>query len=53
MTWFLWVAVAVMLLGVAMVLSDLGAPGLWLPIIAIAMASFVIDARRERERVRW
>ena len=46
---FLTAAVAVMLFGAWMLVAGRGAPGLWVPIIAIAMVSFAIDAHAGRD----
>ncbi|HZQ59182.1 MAG TPA: hypothetical protein VFA84_14170 [Acidimicrobiales bacterium] len=46
---FLASAVAVVLFGTWMVLAGRGAPALWVPIIAIALVSFAMDANVGRD----
>jgi len=46
---FLASAVAVVVFGTWMVLAGRGAPGLWVPIIAIALVAFAIDANVGRD----
>jgi hypothetical protein len=39
-----WIAVPMLLLGAAMLLVDIGAPGLWIAVIAVGIALVAIDA---------
>jgi hypothetical protein len=41
----LWVTVLLLLLGAAMILADIGAAGVWIASIAVAIALVVIDRR--------
>jgi hypothetical protein len=44
----LWIAVALMLLGAAMLIANMGAPGLWIAVIAVGIALVAIDRVRAR-----
>ena len=44
----LWIAVALMLLGAAMLIANVGAPGLWTAVIAVGVALVAIDRVRAR-----
>jgi hypothetical protein len=48
MTRPLWAAVGLMLFGAAMVLADVGVPGLWVAVTLVGMALFVVLAERVR-----
>lgn len=44
--WTLWLAVALMLLGAAMLVADIGASGLWIAVIAVGIALVAIGRTR-------
>lgn len=44
----LWIAVPLMLLGAAMLIADIGAPGLWIAVIAVGIALVAADRVRAR-----
>jgi hypothetical protein len=44
-----WVAVALMLGGAAMLIPGIGAPGLWIAVVTIGIALFVLDRARRDE----
>ncbi|HET9729707.1 MAG TPA: hypothetical protein VFR41_09820 [Acidimicrobiia bacterium] len=44
----LWIAAVIMLLGAAMLVFDVGAPGLWIAVITVGIATVVIDVTRGR-----
>jgi hypothetical protein len=46
MTAFIWIAVALMLIGAVMLVSGIGAPGLWIAVIAVGIALVAIDRIR-------
>lgn len=48
MTSGVWVAVALMVAGAAFLVTGLGAPGLWIAVIAVGIALVIIDRRRGR-----
>jgi hypothetical protein len=48
MTAVLWIAVAFMLIGAAMLVVDVGAPAVWIALIAIGIASVVVERTRQR-----
>ena len=43
MTLLVWIAVALMVVGAAMLIAGIGAPGLWIAVIAVGIALVVID----------
>jgi hypothetical protein len=48
----LWTAVTLMLVGAALLVAGIGAPALWIAVIAVGIASVVISGVRRRE-TRW
>jgi hypothetical protein len=48
MTLLVWIAVALMVMGAVMLIAGIGAPGLWIAVIAVGMALVVIDRTRRR-----
>jgi hypothetical protein len=45
-----WIAVALMLTGAVMLVADVGAAGLWIPVITVGIALVAIDVYRRRQR---
>lgn len=45
---FLWIAVALMLIGAVMLVADFGAPALWIAVITVGIALVAIDRLRAR-----
>jgi hypothetical protein len=48
MTLFIWIAVALMLIGAVMLVADIGAPALWIAVITVGIALVAIDRIRAR-----
>ena len=48
---FVWIAVVLMLLGAVMLIAGIGAPGLWIAVIAVGIALVVIDRTQRRHRL--
>jgi hypothetical protein len=48
MTPFIWIAVALMLIGAVMLVADIGAPALWIAVITVGIALVAIDRIRAR-----
>jgi hypothetical protein len=46
---WIWLAVALMLLGAVMLTTEIGAAGLWIAVITIGIALVAIEARRRRQ----
>ena len=44
-----WIAVALMLIGAILLVTDIGAAGLWIASITIGIALVAIEAHRTRE----
>ena len=40
---FIWIAVALMLIGAVMLVADIGAPALWIAVITAGIALVAID----------
>jgi hypothetical protein len=51
MTPLVWIAVVLMLLGAVMLIAGIGAPGLWIAVVAVGIALFVIDRSQGRHRL--
>jgi hypothetical protein len=49
MTPFVWIATALMLLAAAMLVADIGAPGLWIAVVTVGIAVVVVGQRRDRK----
>jgi hypothetical protein len=45
---FIWIAVALMLIGAVLLVADIGAPALWIAVITIGIAMVAIDRIRAR-----
>jgi hypothetical protein len=45
---FIWIAVALMLIGAVMLVADIGAPALWIAVITVGIALVAIDRIRAR-----
>jgi membrane-bound ClpP family serine protease len=45
-----WIAVALMLTGAILLVTDVGAAGLWIAVITIGIALVGIEAYRNRQR---
>ena len=50
MTLLVWIAVALMVVGAAMLIAGIGAPGLWIAVIAVGIALVVIDQTQRRHQ---
>lgn len=48
MTPFIWIAVALLLIGAAMLVAGIGAPALWIAVIAVGIALITVDRIRAR-----
>jgi hypothetical protein len=48
MTPFIWIAVALMLIGAVMLVAGIGAPALWIAVITVGIALVAIDRIRAR-----
>ena len=48
MTLLVWIAVAVMVVGAAMLIAGIGAPGLWIAVVAVGIALVAIDRTQRR-----
>jgi hypothetical protein len=48
MTPFIWVAVALMLIGAVMLVAGVGTPALWIAVITVGIALVAIDRIRAR-----
>jgi hypothetical protein len=48
MTPFIWIAVALLLIGAAMLVGGIGAPALWIAVIAVGIALITVDRIRAR-----
>jgi hypothetical protein len=48
MTAFIWIAVALMLIGAVMLVAGIGAPALWIAVITVGIALVAIDRLRGR-----
>jgi hypothetical protein len=48
MTAFIWIAVALMLIGAVMLVAGIGAPALWIAVITLGIALVAIDRIRAR-----
>ena len=46
----IWIAVALMLTGTILLVTDIGAAGLWIAVITIGIAMVAIAAYRNREQ---
>ena len=51
MTPFVWIAVVLMLMGAVMLIAGIGAPGLWIAVIAVGIALVVIDRTQRPHRL--
>jgi hypothetical protein len=51
MTLLVWIAVALMVVGAVMLVAGIGAPGLWIAVIAGGLALVVIDRTQHRHRL--
>jgi hypothetical protein len=51
MTLLVWNVVALMVVGAVMLIAAIGAPGLWIAAIAVAIALVVIDRTQRRHRL--
>jgi hypothetical protein len=51
MTLFIWVAVALMLIGAVLLVAGIGAPALWIAVITVGIALVAIDRLRGRRRL--
>jgi hypothetical protein len=51
MTLLVWIAVALMVVGAVMLIAGIGAPGLWIAVIAVGIALVVIDQTQRRHRL--
>jgi hypothetical protein len=49
---FVWIAVALMLIGAVMLVTGVGAAGLWIAVITIGIALLVADRTRTGRRQR-
>ena len=45
---FIWIAVALMLIGAVLLVADVGAPALWIAAITVGIALVAIDRIRAR-----
>ena len=48
MTLLVWIAVALMVVGAAMLIAGIGAPGLWIAVVAVGIALVAIDRTQRR-----
>jgi hypothetical protein len=48
MTAFIWIAVALMLIGAVLLVAGVGAPALWIAVITVGIAMVAIDRVRAR-----
>ena len=46
----IWIAVALMLTGAILLVTDIGAAGLWIAVITIGIVMVATDAYRNREQ---
>jgi len=46
MSTLLWVAVVLMVAGAALLIAGVGAPAIWISVIAVGIAMVVVDRRR-------
>ena len=44
-----WISVTLLLTGAALLVADVGAPGLWIAVITVGIALVAIDGYRRRE----
>jgi hypothetical protein len=51
MTLLVWIAVALMVVGAVMLIAGIGAPGLWIAVVTVAIAVVVIDRTRRWHRL--
>jgi hypothetical protein len=51
MTLLVWIAVALMVVGAVMLIAGIGAPGLWIAVIAVGIALVAIDRTQHRHRL--
>jgi hypothetical protein len=51
MTPLVWMAVVLMVMGAVMLIAGIGAPGLWIAVVTVAIALVVIDRTRRRHRL--
>jgi hypothetical protein len=51
MTLLVWIAVVLMVVGAAMLIAGIGAPGLWIVVIAVGIALVVLDRTQRRHRL--
>jgi hypothetical protein len=51
MTLLVWIAVALMVVGAGMLIAGIGAPGLWIAVIAVGIALVAIDRTQHRHRL--
>jgi hypothetical protein len=51
MTPFVWMAVVLMVMGAIMLIAGIGAPGLWIAVVAVGIALVAIDRTRSRHRL--
>ena len=45
---FIWIAVALMLIGAVLLVADVGAPALWIAVVTVGIALVAIDRIRAR-----
>ena|SRR5215208_3030252 len=51
MTPLVWIAIVLMVMGAVMLIAGIGAPGLWIAVVTVAIALVVIDRTRRRHRL--
>ena len=51
MTLLVWIAVVLMVAGAVMLIAGIGAPGLWIAVIAVGIALVAIDQTQRRQRL--
>jgi hypothetical protein len=51
MTLLVWIAVALMLVAAVLLIAGVGAPGLWIAVIAVGIALVVIDRMQHRNKL--
>jgi hypothetical protein len=49
MTPLLWIAVVLLVVGAVLLIAGVGAPGLWIAVVAIGIAVVVIDRTRRQQ----
>jgi len=52
MKYLLWMAVPLLVVGAVMLLTGIGAPGVWIAVIAVSLALIGIDLGNQRARGR-